>query len=498
MDKIDSTHTEYDFVCKDLKLVRECVEGETAIKNSEQVEYYLPDPRFVESIKNHAVSWQAKREYEVYKLYAEYDNYPASTLSAWMGLMDMDKCHIENLPQELEYIEDNADGNGTPLKVIMETVASNVFQAFYHSVLVEYGQEFGQLPDEEITRAQAQQLGLKCSFKHYPRESIVDWDFASINGVTKLRYVKLKECYSDLSMDTYQRDEFTNYLVLALDENGAYYQKKYYKVGTEEETESEKVYPLANGEMLDYIPLVIFACEPVVDKLPRKLGPLFPICMKAISRFRTSADLNGALRIVGVPTVFTKGWKQGDAELFTEVNEGRSAIAFGTKTSNNLPGEVSVDVIQMSGTNQPLFEKMDRNAKEAIALGARFEMDDSATQEKTAEEIKAKNAKETAMLINVANSLQSGFEDALKIAAEFEGVSNSNPEIMLDKDFTNTKLSIEERKQIINELASGLYDRQVAIDLLVAGGVLPDEASDMIGEATEVRDDSRNPMRLEQ
>lgn len=462
-------------------LVRDCVEGESAIKNSDQVKLYLPDPRYVDK-RNVKLTEQARVEYDAYLQCADYDNFPESTLSSWVGLMDIDKAEFE-LPSSVEHLEENADGDGLSLREMMELSASELFQMKFQGLLVEYGSEFGEFPEEEITKQQAQALGLRSSIKTYPRESIVDWDYGLVDGVKKLRYVKLKEEVTDTDFDKLTQQQYTNYLVCALDDEGYYYQKKFYKVsgigdGAESGIESEMIYPTANGQMLKSLPFILMFDQQIpAGTIPRQMGALYPICRKAISMFRTSADLNGALKIVGVPTVFTNGWKRGDIDVFKEVNDGRSNISFGTRTSNNLPNDVSVDVVQMNGTNQPLFEQMDRLQKRAKSLGAKID-DNQGEGDKTATEVRAENAKETALLVNVANSIQEGYEKAIMHAARFEGDENPEFTITLNKDFTSTKMSEEERKILNQEFLSGVYTVEQYQYLLQAGGVVPDEFFD--------------------
>ena len=100
------------------------------------------------------------------------------------------------------------------------------------------------------------------------------------------------------------------------------------------------------------------------SSVPRQLGVMYPICRKAISRYQTSADIHQALYYVGVPTVFTKGWKPGDIETFTEINGGRGNVAFGAAVCNNLPGDVEIDLQSMDSDNSALFKQMEENQKE--------------------------------------------------------------------------------------------------------------------------------------
>jgi len=478
MTTVDNTlnHPDYNTAKDDLLLVRECMSGESELKRSVNRKIYIPDPRYIDGKARTA---QAIAEYNSYLEGAEYDDFVSPTVSAWVGLLNLSKCEFE-LPPVIDYLENNADGDGTSLTALMSMAASNVFQTKYHGLLVEYGMGLPDIQTNTLTRSEQRDLGIQVSIKSYKRESIRDWGFTNIGGVKKLSYLKLSETV-EVRGENNTLSTATNYLTLALDDDGYYYQKKDYQ-NAENKNTTEIIYPEANRNKLTEIPFVFLMDEETEPGfIPRKMGPIYPIAKKAIARMRTSADLNRSLKITGVPGVFTKGWKVNDDELFVQLNEGRRNIAFGA--SNNLPNDVTVDIVQMAGSGQPLFEKMDRNQEEAKALGARFDFQKNKNQ--TATESNNIKQKETAMLINAASEIEYCFEKILYWASMFEG-DEQETQVTINKDFSNVKLSPEERKAVRDDVTMGLISKEQAIQIYIDGGILPKDSLDVIGELSPI------------
>ena len=469
---------DYNFMRSELLLVRDSVEGRTAIVNSPQVETYVPDPTNIQGEAYRTKTPEERRRYDNYVNGAEYDNYPSSTLTSWLGLMDIMGLEDDAvmLSGRVAHLVDDFDGDGTSILESMEATASNIFQAKYHILLSQYGYEFGDFPEQDLTLDEARALGIKSSVKEYQRENLIDWEFSKVNGVKQLTFARLVEKVTLRDEDMIQSETYNNYITLALDENNDYYQQIQY--GTEGNQKSERVYPLANGSRLNFIPLTIIIDQPEIKgKLPRSLGELHSICRKAISRMQTSASLNRALGVI-VPTPFTSGWKQQDIALFKELN-GRDHVVFGSGQSNQLPDGVTVDVVSLASADNALFRKMDDNAKEARALGARFETEDST--QKTATEIRARNAREESILHNVASSIEIGYAQAIRYCALFEGDENAEIEINLNKDFSNSKLTVEERKAIEGNVLSGLMTRDEGRKEMRLGGIPLDEDEEVFG-----------------
>ena len=81
-----------------------------------------------------------------------------------------------NLPEKLQYLIDDGDGDWLSLQASIEITASNCLQVGYHILLAEYDQLASGL-DVELSIADKAALNQRASIKHYPRESLKDWAY---------------------------------------------------------------------------------------------------------------------------------------------------------------------------------------------------------------------------------------------------------------------------------------------------------------------------------
>ena len=164
------------------------------------------------------------------------------------------------------------------------------------------------------------------SIKHYPRESIVDWQFGMVGDSYGLTYVRLSETITKIDPMSFKRTSVKNQLVLKIDEEGYYYQQTITKKEGDDDQVSAPMYPENNSGKMRFIPF-----EFVVDqkgnpnKLPLALGILHPICLKAISRYQVNADLKEALHKSAQPTSWSSGWTESNYETYKKLT-GRSHV----------------------------------------------------------------------------------------------------------------------------------------------------------------------------
>ena len=104
--------------------------------NSSQVEIYVPDPTNIQGETYKQKTPEERARYDNYINGAEYDNYPSTTLTAWLGLMDIMGQPKESiqLSSRVSHLFDDFDGDGTNILESMEATASNLFQAKYQYI----------------------------------------------------------------------------------------------------------------------------------------------------------------------------------------------------------------------------------------------------------------------------------------------------------------------------------------------------------------------------
>lgn len=475
---IFTEHEQYTRAKPWLKMVRDSIEGEPTIKRHRTI--YLKHPNAVDQD-----SPQQRARYEAYLDGAEFKGFPAETEKSMLGRM-LDGSPSIDLPEGIAHIENNSDGDGMPLSGAVEVAYRNLLEAKFYILLAEF-QGLADVDTNQLSVADLKELSPLATIKHYTRESLIDWDFRRINGVMQLSLMVLVEQGDVRDPVTLTKENVKSYLVLALDEEGKYYQQKYIEGGGEAQQQGDPVYPLVDGSPLTWIPAEIVVDEETpAGKIPEGMGYLGPICAAALYRYRVSADYKEALRLIQ-PTLFTAGWKDGDWELFQKLNE-RDYLAFGAGVSNNLPEGVTVDVTGLGVTTEPFLEYFKLNEREARALGAKI---DDPTDQKTMSATQAAimNAQATAVMSTIVNNVEQSMRRVISYCAMFQGLWGADAvessldqiQLSLPKDF-GVRISPEEVMTVIQAVQSTLISKDEGTRKLVAGGFTVGEVRQIMSE----------------
>lgn len=469
--------------------MRVSVEGEDAIKD--EGETYLPHP-CTNDTKKHEPAEQNR--YRRFICSAEYDGVPSNTLETLTGAMFRIDPVIE-LPTKLEYLREDADGNGNGISQSLELTASECLQMRFHCALVEYSSLAGlDIADtKEITNADATALNLRATIKHYARENLINWSFAVINGVKQLNMVLLYQVEhqvldpNDLRSDGLLGGVSASLLMLAIDENGEYFQKKLVLSDGKNITNSnneaqwgEAFYPLANGERLKFIPFeIIYSTERNVGNVPRQLGYLDPISLKCIHRYQVSALLKESLRITAQPTSFTKGWRQQDFELYKQMT-GETQINLGSTNHLALPENCDAGYLTWDADTNGLFKYMETNQAEIVALGGNFE--ETGENAETATAAAINSAEKKAVLSTLVKNEEESYRRLIDWVGLFMNVDTSEVVIKMSREFVSIKLSPLERAAILNEWREDFISYDEALRQMKRGGALVSDIEDLKAE----------------
>lgn len=467
-----SFHPEYVKMQQFVKAVRTAVLGSVFVKEAEYD--YLPHPSQVDTS-----SQSAKARYAQYLAGAEFDEFPKSTLRSWLGKMKFSSAEI-TLPERLEYLRQSVDNDGTSLTGAIEASASNCLQAKFHVLVSDYKGLTG-VDITQVSKAEVAALNPRATIKQYNRESLVWWDFQRINDAMQLVFVMLREVSLEFDTQAFTGKDVESFLILALDENGSYYQQKIVKNLTSSGyEEGEKEYVTVSGQPLKWLPVEIVADEEVTPgKLPMDLGYLAPICDLAYARYRVSAEYKEAIRMIP-PTVNTTGFTEQNWELFKQMN-GREYIAVGIE-GNALPEGCVMDVAGGDVAVQGYERYFKDNEAKVRALGGVFPTVDSVNDTATGAIINATD--QTSRLMTLAEQLESAWSRALLYCGMFEGlwspdaIEQNLEQVMvkLNKDFAQSKMTAQERDGVRNDYLAGLIGKEEALKQLQAGGILVNTA----------------------
>lgn len=469
------THEQYDITIADVVKVRDFLSGEPAVKRKKTL--YLPHPNTAQS-KNPG---QDER-YNAYLMGGEVDGFPALTLDSMIGRLNRNPIKID-LPDQLRYLEQDSDGDGSSLQESVETVANNILAVNYHVLLAEYSRVDSSIT--ELSVEEKRNMGLRSYIKQYYRENLYDWSFGKVGGRLQLTYVKLVT--QDVKRDPDGAYLETIELDLILDDKG--YRQEITKYKNQKPMDSEVIRPMAMGKALDYIPIEIVTADRTPKGIiPLKTGYIAPLVYKAHHRYQVSADLKEKLRIMQ-DTSYSSGWTEAKKEEFNAIN-GRQFFAFGSGVHNFLPQEVEIDILKLEADGDAHFKYLEMNAEEVQALGGRFNTSD---KEVTATEIVANASEEIAELNLIANNIESAFKRIICYVGVFEGLEMAPDDVIftLNREFIDQKMSPDEVKSVRETYLDGLMNREQAIQKLVDGGFIRGEIDEIL---SEIDNDLPNPL----
>lgn len=472
-----SQHPEYTQMQDELKNVRTAILGAPFVKAEREA--LLPHPSSIDTKSPEAVM-----RYDAYLAGAEYDEFAKQTLKTLLGRMNFQSAAID-LPERLDYLVENIDNDGTSLVGAIENAAANIAAAKWQFLVSDYRGLSG-VPLDEVSKADVQAANLRATVKQYPREAVAWWNYERINDTMQLTFVMLRETQLEFNKQTFAGTVIESFLILALDENGDYYQQKLVRNSAGAGYEmGEPDYVLVGGQPLKWIPGEIVSDEEILPgKLPLDLGYLAPICDLALARYRVSAEYKEAMRMIA-PTVNVKGADQMSWEQFKEIN-GREYVITGSGGVNILCGAMDMEVISSGLTLESYERYFKDNEAKVRALGGSFATDTAKDQ--TATEAMIANAEQTARLIGMAYQLESGFKRVIAYCGMFEGLfSQDNIEenldtitLTLNKDFASVKMTAQQRDAVRNDYLAGLIGKEEALKQLEAGGALVTDAETLL------------------
>jgi len=467
-----NSHDDYNLMAEYITAIEDCMIGSPKIKGEGYL--YLPHPSQIDT-----TSKEQRQRYVEYKAGAEFDSYPDDTRRELLGKMKVGDTVIE-LPAKLGYLIDDIDGNGVASDAALEYAVNNVYQFKFHALIADYKgvQEEDKV---NISKYDQAQLKTRAVIKQYVRSSIINWNFSNVNGIDQLSFIQFMEVECVFDANTGNSEDVEQYLVLALDENGDYYQAKYKE--DESLEDAKKQYVKVNNAPLKAIPLVFVADEELKpNELPIQLGYLWGVCDATLARYRVSAEYKESIRNLA-PTIMTGGWKQGDVDIFKEANNGRTYIATGAGAVNNMPEGVTSEILNPSMSLEGFERYLETNEKKIKLMGGSVSNQGAVM---TATEADISAAKQNALM----NTVSDNAEDALKRmffwCGVFEGIytleafgaAMDELVVTMPRDFASPKLSTEEAKEYREMMLTGAVSLEEYQSIMENGGWLSDEVED--------------------
>lgn len=437
------------------KTIRCCLDGSNAIKRENT--YFLPNPD--------ELNFDAKR-YRDYLMRANFEGITAKTLYALVGNVFRKPIFTE-LPNDLEYLNSNADAKGNDLDSVCRQVFKEIISLGRVGVLVDF-----PYSEEDLTLAQVQSQEYKAKISVYIAENIVNWCTRIINSSEVLDLVVLKEYVTICSNESeFIKTDRERYRVLKLTDQNIYVQEIWDLIdeNKNEFAITETITPKnAKGLPFRYIPFVFggsYNNIPDVNK-----APLEDLSNLDVSLYRNSADLEEMIYLMGQPTLVLTGLTQN---WITDTLQNKATL--GIRTPIFLPENSTAQILQVN-PNPFLQEAMKEKRRTMISLGARIILDKN--QPEAAEAIRLKQSGESSLLATAVMNTEDLMMTAIDFCSDFMIGEIEESKVDINKDFINLRLTPDEIRSLISLWQTGVISLPILRNRLRDGEIINEDLID--------------------
>jgi len=441
---VSTQHKDYAAHQKKARRVRDAVAGSDAIKARGTTYLRNPDKDDTE-------------RYKEYKEQAQWLGVTKRTHDGMLGAI-FRKTPQAELPKEIEYLIDDADGSGMSLTQFARGTCSDGIQDGKKGILVDYPEAA-----DGLTREQTR--GLRATLRGYVSESIINWRRAGEDLVL----VVLSELY-DEEVDEFNFEQKQQFRVLSLDATG--YRQRVYR-GDDVVADT---YPrMANGSPW---PLIPFQFIGTVNNDENPDNPmLLDIADLNIGHYRNSADLEESSFTVGQPMPHVDIGENTSTQDWKALNP--NGIKWGSRVGVQTKGG-KVELVQVEPNTLP-DKLMERKEAQMLSIGAR--LIEQRGQNETAEAVRARSGAESANLSTLADNVSDGLENCLEWAALFMSSADLHGQISyrLNQEFYEQDADPQMVIARIQELDRGLIAKKDFRDWRrKTGGIAPDRTDEEI------------------
>lgn len=431
---------------------RDAVAGSNAVKAKEKRKVYLPSP-------DDSSDTIAVERYDQYIKRAVYTNFTGRTKNALVGAAFRKKPELE-LPKELEYLLDDATGDGLSLEQLAKDELSNLLETGRGFFLVDFPQT-----DDGLSVEQVQAMQLQASIVPYTAESVINWKTTVINGRKYLSLVVLEESYLNAD-DEFSHESKTQHRILRLRDDG--YTQQLYR---DEVPYTEEFYPL-NGQGMKWqrIPGMFVGSQNNDSTIDD--APLSDIAEVNIAHYRNSADFEESCFLTGQPTLFIT--HSLSMEQWNEYNPG--GIKLGSRAGHVLGDTGSATLLQADANNL-VGDAMIKKESQMVAIGARIITDRSANE--TAEGARIRFASENSVLGDLVGNLSNAIEQCIKWCGEFMNVNDVDCYFEINREFYDKSVDPQMVMAMITLMDREIIgENDVFMKLKSAGLVEPERTLD--------------------
>ena len=463
MPGVQTTHPDYDKFSPKWKRVRDCINGQDAIRGA--AEAYLP------RLKN-----ESAEDYKARLMRSDFFNGTWRTI-AGLGGMAFRKAPTVDVPATIEpYLEDVTMA-GVSMNSLAKDALDEVLGPGRFGILVDHPSAPDNVTPLSVAAAQAR--GLRPMIQPYCAESIINWRFGRVANAWVLTMVVLKES-ADISTEEFEAKSEDRYRVLDLTPGGQYRQRMFRREKDHDEQIGGDIYPLMNGKPLSFVPFFIIGPDGKGDQIDEP--PLLDLVDSNIALFQINADYRHGLHFTGLPTPVVSGYQPESAS---------ETLTIGSTTAWVFP-DPQAKAVYLEFTGQGLTElraAILAKQQEMAMLGARMIADETSHARETLGATQIKRQGENGVLSRIAQAVSEGLEAALDVFAQWAGAPG-DVVFQINRDFQPTLVDAPTLTALTASLQAGAISPQEFFDLLQRGDVVE---ADMTFEQHQAQIDANAP-----
>ena len=433
MSSVKTFHNEYLLKSIIWLKIRDLIDGEEKVKSKGEI--YLPKPN---------KKW-SKEKYEAYLARAVFFNALNRTIQGLSGMV-FRKSPVVNTPDAFNYITIDCDMSGRSLLTMAQHVINEVLSLGRHGILVDYSGDTTGMTVSEIKSS-----GARAKILTYNAEDIINWR----KSKGRFTLIVLREnIEEESSLDIFSTTKSTVYRVLNLDSNGFYNIRTFKETDGNTVEEGEPKYVKIKGKNMKYIPFFGInqdgsdfsqCCEPTMNDLANL----------SLAHYRTDADKRNTDHLLACPTLFIKGYGEDD-------DSDGGLIAYGPDKPivlKNTDADAKFLEISEKGSLRTSLQDLE---EKMAAFGARFLSSEKKGAEAPETEMIRRQG-EMSILGNIAFLVSMAITQALKVAAEFDGFSDSDVDDIkfeLNNNFMPTSIDPALLTAMADLVATGMFSKK--------------------------------------
>ncbi|MCP4336486.1 MAG: DUF4055 domain-containing protein [Mycoplasma sp.] len=454
---VDSTHPDYSYWASIWLKNQDCVDGQVAIKTSEQSRSYLP---VLSGQKND------KSLYDTYQQYAVWFGATSRTVDGLTGLV-FRKDPVMTIPDEIDYVIDDIDLRRQSIDDFAKKVLDQIIIKNRVGILID----FPIANVEGLSQKDYEESGLRPYAQIYNAENILNWRENKVNNKYQTTFVTLYECEYVQGENEFDNDKIDRVRVLDFDPLGHYRQRVFERreINTAGTSATgweliSTITPKMNGEPLREIPFIMATEDGTTWSMSNSV--VNDLADVNISHYRNSASYENGLLLTGNPTPCFVGYSEGE-------NSNSVSLGSSNALQFNEGGKAWFLSLGAEGLEELRIAQQQKEGQMAL-LGARIIAPEK-RQTETAETASIHRQGEQSVLKRIANATSRSITKALQIIGEWERLSEKQieeTEYKLNVDFMPSEMDTKKLTALLSSLQSGGISRMTFFEQLKKGEII--------------------------